>query len=319
MKIVVTGGFGYVGGRIVQHLAALPGVQVVATGRTDSAARAKSFTGVEGVDLDILSSNAPAQASTALEGADAVVHLISLNEIEASDTPELALKVRKEGTQLVLDAAIDAGVKRFVNVSTAHVYGTALQGTVDEQTPAKPTHPYAIAHKAAEELLSDASGIEVVTLRLSNGIGCPATPDVNRWTLVGNDLCRQVAERGAIELKSSGRQWRDFICLGDVARSVEHVLQMDAKQIGDGVFNLGGGNPMRIIDLAELISRVVGDVNGRRADIIRPEPSNDEQGEALDYRGDLLATTGFQLNGDLQSEIADTIKFCQHHFTEKGN
>jgi UDP-glucose 4-epimerase len=153
-----------------------------------------------------------------------------------------------------------------------------------------------------------------IVVRLSNGFGAPAHPDVNRWTLLANDLCRQAVETGALQLRSSGLQRRDFITLGDVGRAVDHLIALPSDSCGDGLFNLGGESPLRIIDLTELIADRCGTVLGYVPPILRPEPRPEEESLPLEFRIDKLKRTGFFLEGDFAGEIDATLRLCQDAF-----
>jgi UDP-glucose 4-epimerase len=187
-----------------------------------------------------------------LAGVDGIVHLAAANEMRSAANPEAAILETGGGTRLLLEAAIAEGVKRFVFMSTIHVYGSPLSGHLSETTLPRPSHPYAISHMVGENYVFAAHAarrIEGVSVRLSNGIGAPAWRDVERWTLVGNDFVRQATEKGEIVVKTPG-QWRDFIPLADICSGVEILLTVSSEALGLGVFNLGGEMPMRIVDVA---------------------------------------------------------------------
>ena len=256
----------------------------------------------------------------ACEGADAVVHLAAVNEIVSAAEPETAVMVNTLGALRALRAAERSGVRRFIFFSTAHVYGTPLQGVITEQTPARPVHPYAITHRGAEDFVlaaHDAGRIEGVVVRLSNGFGAPASPDVDRWTLLSNDLCRQAVVEGTLTLRSPGLQWRDFVALEDVARATHHLMRIDRGQLQNGLFNLGGKRAIQVFDLARRIADRAKTVLGVCPEISRPEPSPGHgSGDPLDYRIDKLEATGFALVGDMDAEIDATLLMCQRAFTK---
>src|SRR5690606_29599263 len=109
---------------------------------------------------------------------------------------------------------------------------------VSEDTPTSPTSAYARARRACEELLLSADDIEAVVLRLSNAVGAPADPSVDRWTLVANDLGRSAVLDRKMVLHSTGQQWRDFIALTDACRMIAGTL---APTVPPGVYNLAAG------------------------------------------------------------------------------
>lgn len=316
MKILVTGGLGYLGGRICTYLSSLEGHEVIATGR--SVAQSQVSKNYREAPLDLLSASRD-DLKEILTGVETVVHLAAVNEHVSFAQPDIAERVNVQGTQKILSQAIACGVQRFIYMSTAHVYGKALIKDVDEHSSGAPTHPYATTHIDAEKLVCAAhrsKKIEGIVLRLSNGIGYPERMGVDRWSLVGNDFCKQIVETSKITLQSSGVQLRDFICLLDVARGVEHVMEMQNMQIGEGVFNLGGETPMSIVALAEFVRKIAHQNGYHDIELIKPEAEgrSDQEKPYLHYSIERLKDTGFELKGVLSHEVLQTLKQCQAHF-----
>ena len=309
--VLITGGTGYLGGRISAFLAGhLPFLLRLTT--LDSS-RTLSGPG-EIVAMDLMDTD---QAEEACRGARYVIHLAAMNEIDSARDPAGAVRINTEGTVNLLQIARKEGVERFIYFSTAHVYGAPLQGHIDENTMPRPVHPYAITHKAAEDFVLASTGMEPVVIRLSNAIGSPAHPEVDRWTLVVNDLCRQAVTRGSMELKSSGLQWRDFVAMSDVCHAVLHLLQLPASLLGDGIFNVGGERPIKIYDIAQLIARRCEILFGFAPPLRRVEPLPGEEYIGIDYSMARLKATGFTLSGSLEKEIDETLLFCRRNFGEQ--
>ncbi len=311
-SILLTGGLGYVGGRLALALTEAGHELRCGTRRAGMAAPAW-LPGMRIAPLDWESDDSLAQACA---GIDCVIHLAAANEIESTKDPLGALRMNGLASLRLLEAARQAGVSRFIYFSTAHVYGAPLQGEITETTLARPAHPYAITHRVTEDFVlaaHDQKGIEGIVLRLSNGFGAPATPDIDRWTLLVNDLCRQAATSGELRLNSAGTQLRDFITLGDVARAVNHLLQLDALQLADGLFNLGGGQAVSILDMTERIAARWRALTGRDIAIVLPA-GNGVAPAPLDSRCDKLAATGFALTSDVDNEIDGTLQLCLQAF-----
>ena len=315
--ILITGGLGYLGGRLALALSASRDYDVrLASHRAspDIPDWVKS-NDLSVVHADVLSEDSLAAAC---KGVHCIVHLAALNEIQCVDSPEQALQVNTLGTLKLINAARLAGVRRFIYFSTIHVYGAPLAGTITEKTLTCPTHPYAITHRAAEDYVIAANKEKKLTgivVRLSNGFGTPADPFINRWTLVVNDLCKQAVTQRKLVLKSSGLQNRDFVTLTDVGRAVEHLISMPMDGYDDCVFNLGGENSISIMEMAEIIAGRCAEVLGYTPPIVRPKPRSNEVAEKIDYRIDKLKSTGFSILANLNEEIDATLKFCGQHFT----
>ena len=155
--------------------------------------------------------------------------------------------------------------------------------------------------------------IEAIVLRLSNGFGTPERADVDRWTLVVNDLCRQAATTKKMVMRSPGDDLRDFITLKDTARSVAHVLALDRHLIGDGLFNVGSGHSMRVRDIADMVADRCNAVLGFRPKMVRPESS--ATAEPFEYGINKIRATGFAVSADFISEIDATLKLCHTSFS----
>lgn len=310
--VLVTGGAGYLGSRLASDPSFNREWNVtVGVHGTSGNIRQPS---ARGVALDLTSVE---QLQRACSGIQAVVHLAATNESEAWENPSQAITSNTIGTLNLIRGAVASGVKRFLYVSTAHVYGNPLNGIVTEQTITRPTHPYAISKRAAEDFVfsaADQRQLVGIVLRLSNGFGAPLTPDTDRWGLVVNNLCRQAVTKRVLVLRSSGKQRRDFIPMGDILRAIRHCLSMPAEHVGNGLFNVGGESPLRIVEIAELIAERCFHILGFKPPIQKLEASSTEPDLPLDFRIDKLKKTGFILTTSLAEEIDSTLRVCEQSF-----
>ncbi len=316
--ILLTGGLGYVGGRISRHLADTSDYQLRIGSRDASQPKPDWLSRGEIVALDLLDE---ASLAAACRGVKCVIHLAALNEIDSAANPERSLEVNGLGSLKLLRAAISAGVERFIYFSTAHVYGSPLAGTLTEESLPRPQHPYAITHRTAEDFVlaaRDKNEIDGIVVRLSNGFGVPERAEVDRWSLLANDLCRQAVTAKKMVLRSAGLQYRDFITLTDVSRGVLHLLNLAPGACGNGLFNLGGDAPLRIIEVVEKVADRCDAVLGFRPEIQRPPISADEKVLTLEYRMDKLKNTGFSLVSNIDEEIEATLRLCQQAFGREG-
>ena len=316
MNILITGGLGYIGGRIASYLKEkAPESHIFLTTRKRNRklpSWADKFTVLQ---MDLLDENSIANC---LEDKviDVIVHLAALNEIDSMKDPALALEVNTKGTYKLLSVANEKKINRFVYFSTFHVYGETSSAVITEETPTRPFHPYAITHRAAEDFVTFFNHyhkIKTLILRLSNGYGYPMDIDVNRWTLVFNDLCKQVVTSGRIVLKSSGKQHRNFISLYDVARAVYHFLFVVPDKWNDSLYNLGGNCAMSILDVAKKISDVYRTKYKKNLPEITAgqDDSSSITPKPVKYSIEKIAETGFTLKGDMISEIERTIHVCE--------
>ncbi len=316
MKILITGGLGYIGGRIASYLKEkAPKFRIFLTTR-DKNRELPSWTEKFIVlQMNLLDENS-IDNCLSNKDIDVIIHLAALNEIDSMKDPALALEVNTQGTYKLLSVANANGINRFVYFSTFHVYGKVSGSVITEETPTMPFHPYAITHRAAENLVSFFNHyhkMKTVIFRLSNGYGYPMDKDIDRWTLVFNDLCRQAVTSGRIVLKSSGKQHRDFISLHDVARAVYHFLYAVPDIWGNGFYNIGGNCSMSILDVAEKISDIYKTKYKKEILEIKTEQkdSGSITSKPVKYSIEKIAKTGFALKGDMISEIERTMNVCE--------
>jgi len=316
-SVLLTGGLGYVGGRVARYLAGNPDYEVFVTSRDPQSQEFPAWLGKDHcIGMDILND---AEVKNACRDMDTVIHLAALNEIESQKDPGKALLVNGLGTQKLVRSAEECGVSRFIYFSTAHIYRSPLEGSFTESTIPRPVHPYAISHRTAEDFVLAATTegkFQGVVLRLSNSIGAPISTRVDRWSLIGNDLCRQAITTREMQLKTLGTQERDFIPLLDVGRAVSHMIQLPDNTLGDGIFNLGGENTQSILSLAQLIQERCSITFGFTPPITRPAASPPREKIRLVYSIEKLKMTGFRLSGSLAKEIDDTLIFCKDHLLD---
>lgn len=308
-RMLITGGLGYIGGRLAQALAILPEVKVVLGTRTNQ----EPPDWLPNASVEITCWNDFKILRKGCEGVHTVLHLAAMNEIDSERDPVGALEINGIATARLLEAAKAENVKRFVYFSTAHVYSSPLVGDIDETICPRPSHPYATSHRAAEDLVLSAHDkglLNGIVLRVSNSFGAPAHIGVNRWTLLVNDLCKQAANTGELRLRSPGLQRRDFITLTDVSRAAVHLLGLSREELNDGVFNVGGAWTPTVFEMAGLVASRCELVLGFRPKIIRPNPAASDAAHSLNYRINKLLATGFQLTKNHETEIDATLRMC---------
>lgn len=313
MKVLVTGGFGYLGGRLAQFLVRGAANEVLLGSRRPANAPAW-LPSARPVQTQWES---PAELERICADVDAVVHLAGMNARQCAEHPVAALEFNAAATTRLLYAAIRQKVRRFAYVSTAHVYGAPLAGVITEETCPASLHPYASSHRAAEDVVRFArqsGAIEAMVIRLSNAYGAPAHKDADCWTLLVNDLSRQAVASRRMVLRSSGLQRRDFVPVMDVCRAIEHLLRLDVRHTAADVLNLGGGWAPTVWEMACLVQERCKATLGFEPELARVEPPPGETAPGLDYRCDTLHRTGFEAACDKVQEIDRLLDFCSAAF-----
>jgi UDP-glucose 4-epimerase len=319
MRFLLVGGIGYLGGRLAQYLKARSQEVFVTTRRPVSETPAwLSADRVFQADL-----NSESDLATFPSGIDVVIYLAAPDNEAARQEPASTLRFGAETTWRVM--AQLAGLAKppaVIYMSTYHVYGRNLRGTVTEDTPVAPVHPYALSKYFAEEVVRvfrRQAGVKGLCVRLSNGFGAPAGLEVSQWSLLFNDLCRQAVTKGKLVLKSSGIQKRNFITLADAARALEHLAAHQDLWPADGVINLGSSICVSIREAAEIVAGRAQSVLGFRPGIsARPPAPGETPGELL-FSTDRLARTGFGWTNGIDAEVDATLRLCSTAFGGPGD
>lgn len=313
-RVLVPGGTGYVGGRVVEALHEA-GWKVRVVSRRPRDWRGPAGSSIEVVTCDWRDSS---QRAAAAAGCDALLMLAAANEIEAARNPVAAAD--DTATQCLgwLQTARAAGVSRFVYLSTVHVYGcTDVDTPIGETLPPKPIHPYAQTHLAAEVYV-DAAGrrgeIQATTFRLSNSFGAPVDAAVDRWTLLVNDLARQAVETGKLVLRSDGLQARDFVPLRTVCQALRWALECPSA---GPLYNLGSGQSVTVFEMARRIAGRCAATLGFLPPLERLEPApGAAPGRYLLDVGLLSRDSGLAALA-WEPEIDALLRFCRSHFSTR--
>jgi dTDP-glucose 4,6-dehydratase len=256
MRILVTGGAGFIGSNYVRQVLAGSGDErVVNLDLLTYAGNLENLAGCEDdpryrfVRGDVRDRGLVRQILAA-EAIDAVVHFAAESHVDRSvEGPEVFVSTNVLGTEILLEEARSAGVSRFVQVSTDEVYGSLGDtGLFTEQTPLAPNSPYA-ASKASADLLCRAFhhtyGFPVMITRCSNNYGAYQFPEKLIPLMIANAL-----EDKPLPVYGDGRNVRDWLWVEDHCRAVDAVLRRGEP---GQVYNIGGCNEMANIDLVTLL------------------------------------------------------------------
>lgn len=189
-----------------------------------------------------------------IDDHQSVVHLAAQTSVDAAiEDPQTTWEVNAEGTAIVLEAAREADVERFLYASTSSVYGIPEYLPIDESHPTNPLDPYGASKLAGDRLANayyHSYDFPVVVSRLFNTFG-PGQP---RHTVVPA-IVEQIRGGGAIELGNLSPQ-RDFLYVEDAVDAL-HLLLTDGE--AGEVYNVGRGSGTRIGDLAKLTLEAAGE------------------------------------------------------------
>jgi UDP-glucose 4-epimerase len=259
-RILITGGGGLIGSHIADQLleegvGEILVVDNFVRGRQENLARALSKGPVTLIEGDIRDR---ALVAEAMQGVDVVFHQAAIRITQCAETPRLALEVLVEGTFNVLEAAVQAGVKKVVSASSASVYGLAEAfPTSEAHHPYNNRTLYGAAKAFNEGLLRsfhDMYGLDYVALRYFNVYG-PRMDLTGAYTEVFIRWMERIAAGQPPLIFGSGTQTMDFIYAEDIARA--NILAARAA-VTDEVFNIASGVETSLNALAHTLLKVMG-------------------------------------------------------------
>jgi dTDP-glucose 4,6-dehydratase len=309
MKILVTGGAGFIGSNYVRHvLTARSDDSVVNLDKLTYAGNLENLRDVERdtrytfVHGDICDG---ALVREAMRGVDAVVHFAAETHVDRSNRgADDFLRTNVTGTFTLLEAAREHGVGRFLAVSTDEVYGSIAHGAARESDPLNPSNPYA-ASKAAADLLARAywttHRLPVLITRSSNNFGPYQYPEKVIPLFVTNAL-----EGRPLPLYGDGKNVRDWLYVLDNCAAIDLVLRKGRE--GE-IYNIGGGTEVENIALTRRILSLVG----QPETLIQPvadRPGHDRR-YALDSAK--VSTLGWRPATPFDTALADTVAWYRAH------
>ena len=303
MKILVSGGAGYVGSRVAAHLLSQGHFVRVLDRLLYGAEALLPLTAMQSFEFQFGDVRDRDSLLGAMKSMDAVIHLAGIvGEAACNVNTQFSWSINHGAVANLLATAAEAGVNRLIFVSTCSNYGVAEpNAAVDEDAPLNPISDYARAKVLAEDEVLHVNGIPTVTvLRLGTICGLSARM---RFDLLVNEMAREAVLGRPIDIFAP-EAWRPFLHIDDAAAVMGHVLQSETALVTRRVFNVVGENHQKT-GLLAIAREVLPDL---RASIVQRKP------DLRDYRvsGDrIVKTLGFRPTrtvADAFREVAAAVK-----------
>jgi dTDP-glucose 4,6-dehydratase len=310
MRVLVTGGAGFIGSNYVRKLLGgsypeLAGAEVVVLDKLTYAGNEANLASVADhpryrfVQGDICD---PLLVNELMVGVDVVVHFAAESHVDRSITGAADFVLTNVlGTQVLLQAALEAGVRRFVHVSTDEVYGSIEHGSWPEEHPLQPNSPYSAA-KAGSDLLARAYfrtyGLPVCVTRCSNNYGPYQFPEKVIPLFVTN-----LMDGLKVPLYGDGLNVRDWLHVDDHCRAIQLVVERGRP--GE-VYNIGGGTELTNRELTSRLLAAMG------ADWSSVEMVIDRKGHDRRYSVDIskiIRELGYRPEVPFDEGLAATVRW----------
>jgi dTDP-glucose 4,6-dehydratase len=308
VKILVTGGAGFIGSAFVRMAIGETDLRVVNLDKLTYAGNLENLTEVEGnpryrfVHGDICDAEL-VNALVGEERPDAIVHFAAESHVDRSIlSPEPVIRTNYNGTFTLLEAARLHHIARFVHVSTDEVYGSlAAPAEADEQYPLNPSSPYS-ASKAAGDLLARSYFVTfklpVVITRASNNYGPYHFPEKLIPLMITNAM-----EDRSLPVYGDGQQVRDWLYVEDHCRGILAVL----RQGRDGeIYNIGGNRSLPNLEVVRQVLALTGKPD-TLIEYVKDRPGHDRRYALSSEK--LMRETGWQPVMNFETGLARTIEW----------
>jgi UDP-glucose 4-epimerase len=261
-RILVTGGAGFIGSHIVDKLiegdAEVTVLDNLDTGQIENITRHRQNRNFHFIKGDIRNLRL---VKTSVKDMDAVFNFSAIASVQRSiDKPLMVNEVNVEGTLNLLKSSLDSDVKRFIQVSSAAVYGDAQTLPVREDFKPMPLSPYAVTKLAADNyaiVFNKVYGLETVCLRYFNVYG-PRQAN-NPYSGVINIFAKNFLSNRRPKIFGDGKQTRDFVFVEDVVSAT--MLALTKKNAVGEIFNIASGTATTINEIAQILEKIMGKKN----------------------------------------------------------
>jgi dTDP-glucose 4,6-dehydratase len=259
MRVLVTGGAGFIGSHYAHHAVERhPDWQVTVLDKLTYAGNPANLADLEKhpryrfVKGDIAVAKDVAEAWG--DGVDLLFNFAAETHVDRSiGDPEGFIRTDIYGAYTLLETARERGLKRFVQISTDEVYGSVKEGASTEEAPLMPSNPYSASKAGADRLAYSyfaTYGVPVVVTRASNNFGSHQYPEKMMPLFITNALDDQ-----PLPVYGDGRQIRDWLHVRDHCEALDVVLEKGT--LGE-VYNIGGGNERENREITQKILQILG-------------------------------------------------------------
>jgi dTDP-glucose 4,6-dehydratase len=312
MKILVTGGAGFIGSAFVRMTVAGTDWRVVNLDKLTYAGNLENLAPVDGnpryrfVHGDICDERL-VDSLLGEEKPDAIVHFAAESHVDRSIlSPEPVIRTNLHGTFTLLEGARRHGIGRFVHISTDEVYGSlAAPVEATEEFPLRASSPYS-ASKAGSDLLARSYFVTyklpVVITRASNNYGPYQFPEKLIPLMISNAM-----EDRALPVYGDGMQVRDWLYVDDHCRGIRAVLE---KGLDGEIYNIGGNRSLPNLDVVHKVL----ELTGKPASLIRSvtdRPGHDRRYALSSEK--LMRETGWQPVMNFETGLAQTIEWYRRN------
>ena len=302
MNILITGGSGYLGSALANHFKNSK-YNIFISSRNKN----YKYRDHSNINFKFINWESDSLINRATEGIDIVIHAAGMNSKDCELDPKSAFRCNHIYTKKLLESSKSNGVKKFLYISTAHVYKSPLEGFIDETTEILNSHPYASSHAAGEKEVVSANNHNFISnvVRLSNVFGANEDLSHSSWKLFLNAICLSAIKSKNIKLLDKKLHYRDFLSITDFANSIEFLINKMTSKVN--IYNLGSGYSYSILDAANIVREEA--LKNYDLKITLKANKFEVTGKRLQFNIDRILKLGLSKKNNLRKEINKLILF----------
>ena len=310
VEVLVTGGAGFIGSNFVRHaLAKHDDWRVTTLDKLTYAGRMENLEGVldhprhRFVQGDVADA---AIAAPLVKASEVVVHFAAETHVDRSiRNAGDFIKTDVYGTFVLLEAARESpGLRRFIQISTDEVYGSVPKGSSRETDELRPRNPYSASKAGADRLAYSywaTYGVPVIVTRASNNYGPNQFPEKIIPLFITNLL-----DDIPVPLYGDGQNERDWLHVNDHCRAVDLLIE---RGVSGEVYNVGGGNQVRNVDLTHRILELLG----KPKTLITPVPDRPGHDRRYSLDTSKLESVGWRPRANFEQGLAETVAWYREN------
>src|SRR5436305_2902530 len=261
MRVLVTGGAGFISSNFIRHLLRATPYEVVSldaltyAGNLENLADVMSHERLSFVHGDVRDAEL---VQAVVSEVDVIVNAAAESHVEKSiaDGASEFVTTNVEGTQILLDAVRETPVERFILISSSEVYGTAERAPMDEEHPLNPRSPYAATKAGADRLAYSywtTYDLPITIIRPFNNYGPRQHPE----KVVPRFITQALSDE-PLTIHGDGHASRDWLYVADDAEAIEAAITAPIESIAGEVINVATGIDISVAEIADLVLRVLG-------------------------------------------------------------
>lgn len=318
MRILISGGFGYIGSICAERLKSQGNEITIIARKIPYYIKdwSKDFNVIIG---DITDENFHLKVID--KKYDCMIHFAAASAVKCIKEPSESILINNFGTANMLETCVKRGIKRFIYISTFHVYGKpGFNQVINEESNIKSSDLYGLTHYFSElitKYYTTKNNLIGTSIRLSNCSFTPLFRDNNKFYLIPNSFVKQAYENSEIIINSSGLQKRNFLSGDDLCNAINIII--DKQNLKYDVFNVGSEKEYSINEIAKLVKDIGEElIKDKKIDIIHNIKF--EADEETNWRFDIskIKQLGFKGNGNINDDIKKSFNLLMRDEVHDG-